>query len=161
GRARDAARLFDVMLTLFAFEPPYFERAGLPATFVGNPTLSRDLSGADATRFRAAIGAGETDPILLLLPGSRPGEIRRIMPAFEAAALRLKAERPGLHLVVGAAGPVAAEVRARVAGWPHRAQVVEGEAAKQDAMRAATLAIAKSGTVTTELAMAGCPMIVG
>jgi lipid-A-disaccharide synthase len=73
---------------------------------------------------------------------------------------RLKAERPGLHVVVPAAPTVAELVKARVAGWPHRAHVVEGEGAKRDAMKAATVALACSGTVTTELALAGCPMVV-
>ena len=97
----------------------------------------------------------------MILPGSRPGEIIRVMPAFEDAVMRLKAERPGLHLVVPAADTVAEQVKARVAGWRHRAHVVEGEADKIDAMRAATAALACSGTVTTELAVAGCPMVVG
>jgi lipid-A-disaccharide synthase len=161
GRARDAARLFDAMLTLFAFEPPYFEREGLATTFAGNPTLSRDLSSADPARFRSAIVAAPDDPILLLLPGSRPGEIKRIMPAFEDAAMRLADALPRLRLVVAAAAPVAEAVQARVAAWRHPAHVITDEAAKLDAMRAATVAIAKSGTVTTELALAGCPMVVG
>jgi len=161
GRARTLSRLADHLMTLFSFEVRYFEAAGLPTTFVGNPTLSRDVSGANGDRFRSAIGAGADEPILLILPGSRPGEIKRIMPAFEDAALSLKDARPQLHLVVVAADTVAAEVKARVAGWRHAAQVVEGDAAKLDAMRAATVALAKSGTVTSELAIAKCPMVVG
>jgi len=161
GRVRTSARLFDLMLTLFDFEPPYFEAVGLRTISVGNPALRRDISGAQPARLRAAIGAGPDDPILLVLPGSRPSEIKRVMPAFEDAVNRLKAERPQLHVVVGAADTVAGQVASRVAGWPHRAHVVQGERDKLDAMRAATLAIACSGTVTTELAVAGCPMIVG
>ena len=161
GRARAAARLFDLMLTLFDFEPPYFEAAGLRSVSVGNPVLRRDVSSADPARLRVEIGAGPEDPILLVLPGSRPGEIKRVMPAFEDAVHRLKSARPELHIVVGAADTVAEQVRARVAGWPHRAHVVQGERDKLDAMRAATLAIACSGTVTSELAVAGRPMLVG
>jgi lipid-A-disaccharide synthase len=161
GRARVLARLADHLLTLLDFEAPFFERAGLATTFVGNPTLSRDISGADGARLRAAIQAGPDDPILLVLPGSRPGEIKRVMPAFEDAAMRLKSQRPDLRLVVPAADTVADRVKARVAGWPFRAHVVEGEAAKLDAMAAGTLALACSGTVTSELARAGCPMLVG
>jgi lipid-A-disaccharide synthase len=81
-------------------------------------------------------------------------------PPFEAAAARLKAARPSLRLVVPAASTVADQVKARVAGWGLGARVVEGEAAKLDAMAAATAAIACSGTVTTELAMAGCPVVI-
>jgi lipid-A-disaccharide synthase len=160
GRAKTAAQAFDLLLTIHAFDAPAFEREGLETVFVGDATLAIDFSRADPARLRAGIGAGPDDPVLLVLPGSRPGEIERILPAFEDAVHRLKAERPGLHVVVPAAPTVAELVKARVAGWPQRTHVVEGDAAKRDAMRAATVALACSGTVTTELALAGCPMVV-
>jgi len=159
GRTRELARVADHVLTLFAFEPPLFEAVGLPATFVGNPVLSRDPSGADPAGLRAAIGAADK-PILLLLPGSRRGEVERLLPRFEAAVSLLKADRPDLRLVIPVADAVADRVKAAVAGWSCPATIVEGEAAKYDAMAAATAALACSGTVTTELAMAGCPMVV-
>jgi lipid-A-disaccharide synthase len=161
GRARVLAGAVDHVLSINRLDAPYFQAAGLPMTFVGNGALALDFSSADPLRLRAGIGAGESDPVLLVLPGSRPGEIERIMPAFEAAVDLLKSERPGLHVLVAAAPTVAGSVRARVTAWPHRACVVEGEAAKRSAMRAATVALACSGTVTTELALAGCPMVVG
>jgi lipid-A-disaccharide synthase len=161
GRARAVARIFDRLMTLFDFETRYFEAEGIPTTSVGNPALRRDFSGADPARLRAEIGAGPDDLILVVLPGSRRSEIKRVLPAFEDAALRLADAHPDLHLVVPAADTVAAEVKARVAGWRRRAHVVEGERDKLGAMSAATLALACSGTVTTELAVAGCPMVVG
>jgi len=161
GRARTLAAAVDHLLSIHAFDAPYFEAQGLPVTFVGNAALSVDFSKADPDRLCAEIGANPDEPILLVLPGSRPGEIERIMPAFEAAVNILKADRPGLHVVVPAAPTVLELVRARMAGWPHRAHLLEGEAAKLDAMKAATVALACSGTVTTELALAGAPMVVG
>jgi len=161
GRAKTTAETYDLLLTIHAFDAPAFEREGLAVRFVGDATLGLDFGAADPERLRREIGAGPGDPILLVLPGSRPGEIERIMPAFEDAVNRLKAERPNLHVVIPAAPTVAEVVKARVAGWPHRAHVVEGEGAKRDAMKAATVALACSGTVTTELAVAGCPMVVG
>jgi lipid-A-disaccharide synthase len=161
GRAKTLAATVDHLLSIHAFDAPYFEAAGLPVTFVGNSTLGLDFSRAEPARLRAEIGAGANDPILLVLPGSRPGEIERVMPPFEAAVTLLKAERPDLHVVIPAAPTVAQAVKSRVAGWPYRASVVEGEAAKLDAMKAATVALACSGTVTTELALAGAPMVVG
>ena len=161
GRARVLARLVDHLLTIHAFDAPLFEAAGLPTTFVGNAALALDFSKADPARLRANLGIPPEAPILLVLPGSRPGEIARVAPAFEDAVNRLKADRPDLHVVIPAAPTVADSVKARVAGWPHRAHVVEGEALKLDAMRAATVALACSGTVTTELALAGTPMVVG
>lgn len=161
GRARVLASAVDHVLSINTLDAPYFEAAGLPTTFVGNGALALDFSTADPARLRAEIGAGDGDPVLLVLPGSRPGEIERVMPAFEAAVELLKSSRPGLHVLVAAAPTVAASVRARVAAWPHSAHVVEGEGRKLDAMKAATVALACSGTVTTELALAGCPMVVG
>jgi lipid-A-disaccharide synthase len=161
GRARTTARWFDLLLTIHAFDAPAFEREGLETAFVGDSTLAIDFSAAHPARLRRELGAAADDPVLLVLPGSRPSEIERVMPAFEDAVNRLKAERPGLHVVVPAAPTVAELVKARVAGWPHRAHVVEGPEAKHDAMKAATVALACSGTVTTELAVAGCPMVVG
>lgn len=161
GRARTAAQAFDLLLTIHAFDAPLFEKEGLRTVFVGDATLALDFSTADPARLRAEIAAGPDDPVLLVLPGSRPSEIERVMPAFEDAVQRLKAERPNLRVVVPAAPTVAEVVKARVAGWPHRAHIVEGEGAKRDAMKAATVALACSGTVTTELAVAGCPMVVG
>jgi lipid-A-disaccharide synthase len=161
GRARTAAQWFDLLLTIHAFDAPAFEREGLKTVLVGDSTLAMDFGSADPARLRAEIGAEPDDPILLVLPGSRPSEIERVLPPFEDAVHRLKAERPGLHVVIPAAPTVADLVKARVAGWPHRAHVVEGQGAKRDAMRAATVALACSGTVTTELAVAGCPMVVG
>ncbi len=161
GRAKTLARTVDHLLAIHAFDAPHFEAAGLKTTFVGNPSLSRDFSAADPARLRAHIGAAPDDPILLMLPGSRPSEIARVMPAFEDAAARLLAERPALRVVLPLAPTVAEPVRARLAAWPHKAEVIEGDELKLDAMKAATVALACSGTVTTELALAGCPMVVG
>ncbi|HEY9216649.1 MAG TPA: lipid-A-disaccharide synthase [Phenylobacterium sp.] len=155
GRAKVLAQTVDHLLSIHSFDAPYFEAAGLPTTFVGNSTLSLDFSRAD-DRF-----AGGKEPILLVLPGSRPSEIARVLPPFEDAVKLIKAKRPEVQVLVPAAPTVAQAVKARVAGWPFRAEVVEGEAGKLSAMKAATVALACSGTVTTELALAGCPMVVG
>jgi lipid-A-disaccharide synthase len=161
GRARTLARTVDHLLSIHVFDAPYFEKAGLPTTFVGNAALALDLSQADPERLRRRLGISDEAQVLLVLPGSRPGEIKNVMPPFEDAVRRLKAERPGLEIVMPAAPTVAAAVRARAAGWPFRAHVLEGEADKLDAMRLATVALACSGTVTTELAIAGAPVVVG
>jgi len=161
GRARTLAGAVDHLLSIHAFDAPYFEAHGLPVTFVGNSALSLDFSQADPARLRGEIGAGPDEPILLVLPGSRPSEIERVLPPFTEAVRLLRAERPGLHVVVPAAETVAEVVKAKVAGWTTRAHVVEGEAAKLDAMKAGTVALACSGTVTTQLALAGVPMVVG
>lgn len=160
GRARVLARSFDHLISILDFDAPYFEREGITVTRAGHPALARDLSAASPERLRARIEAPADHPILLVLPGSRPGEIARLMDPFEDAIHRLKADRHELEVVVPVAGSVAAMVTSRVASWPFRAHLIEDEQGKADAMAAATAALACSGTVTTELAMAGCPMVV-
>jgi lipid-A-disaccharide synthase len=161
GRAKRLAAIFDHLLSILPFDAPYFEGLPIETTFVGHPVLAQDFSHLDGARLRTALGIAPDDQILLVLPGSRPAEIARVMPVFEQAVARLKAERPDLQVVVPLAGPVADQVRARVAAWPFRVHVVADEGLKRDAMKAATVALACSGTVTSELAMAGAPMVVG
>jgi lipid-A-disaccharide synthase len=160
GRAKTLARAVDRLLAIHVFDAPWFEREGLKTTFVGNPALSTDFSRADGARFRAAIGAGPDEPVLLVLPGSRPSEIARMTPPFEAAVALLKQTRPELKVAIPVADTVADLVRGHVASWPFRTHLIEGEAARLDAMRGATVALACSGTVSTELALAGCPMVI-
>jgi lipid-A-disaccharide synthase len=161
GRAKTLAATVDHLLSIHAFDAPWFEAEGLPVTFVGNSALMVDFSDAKPARLRQEIGAAADDPILIVLPGSRPGEIERMLPPFEDAVRRLKETRPNLQVVIPAAPTVAGMVKARVAGWSHRAHVIEGDEGKLDAMKAATVAMACSGTVTTELALAGVPMVIG
>jgi len=161
GRARALAKAVDFLMSIQPMDKPFFDKAGLENAFVGNSALAKSFAKADPARLRAAIGLTADEPILLVLPGSRPSEIERVMPVFEDAVRRLKTQRPGLAIVVPAASTVVEAVRARVSGWPFRAHVIEDEGLKDDAMVAGTVALACSGTVTTELALAGCPMVVG
>ena len=159
GRAKTLANAVDHLLALYAFDAPWFEREGLATTVVGSQALHVDMSGADPAAFRVARGIAPDAPLLLVLPGSRPSEIRLMTPVYEMAIKQLKAERPNLEVVVAVAGTVADDVTARVAAWPFRAHVIS-ETDKYAAMKAATVALATSGTVSTELALAGAPMVI-
>ena len=159
GRAKTLAGAVDHLLALYAFDAPWFEKSGLPTTVVGSSALHVDMSGADGTAFRARHGIAAEAPLLLVLPGSRPSEIQRMTPVYEATIRRLKRVLPALETAVVVAGTVADDVRARAAAWPFRVHLVE-EAEKYDAMKAATAALATSGTVSTELALAGVPMVI-
>lgn len=161
GRAKTLAGAVDHLLTIHAFDKPMFEAAGLATTFVGNPALAKDFSQADPSRLRRKLGLQHDQRLLLVLPGSRPGEVARILPPFGEAAIQLATARPDLAVAVGVAPAVAEAVKAQVATWPIAAHLIEDEASRDDAMLAATLSLACSGTVTTELALAGCPMVVG
>jgi lipid-A-disaccharide synthase len=160
-RAGTLAKAVDLLLSIQPMDKAYFDAVGLKNVFVGNSALAKRFDAADPARLRATIGVSAEAPILLVLPGSRPSEIERVLPAFEDAVKRLKADRPELTVVVPAAYTVAEAVKARVAGWPFRAHVIEDDGLKDDAFLAADVALACSGTVTTELALAGAPMVVG
>lgn len=159
GRAKVLAASVDHLLALYAFDAPWFEREGLPTTVVGSQALHVDFGDADPAAFRAARGIAPDANLLLVLPGSRPSEIRLMTPVFEAAVARLKKADPELQIAVVAAGTVADDVAGRVASWPFRAHLV-AENDKYAAMRAATVALATSGTVSSELALAGVPMVI-
>jgi lipid-A-disaccharide synthase len=145
---------------LYAFDAPWFEREGLATTVVGSQALHVDMAGADPAAFRAARGIGAEAPLLLVLPGSRPSEIRLMTPVYGEAVARLKAARPELEVAVAVAGTVAELVRDELAGWSVPVHEVD-EAEKYAVMKAATVAMATSGTVSTELALAGAPMVIG
>jgi lipid-A-disaccharide synthase len=159
GRAKTLAGTVDHLLALYAFDAPWFEREGLETTVVGSQALHTDMSDADPVGFRQSRGIAADAELLLVLPGSRPSEIRLMTPVYEAAVRKLKADRPTLEVAVVLAGTVADDVAARVAAWPFRAHLVT-EMDKHSAMRAATVALATSGTVSTELAIAGAPMVI-
>lgn len=160
GRAKTLAKAVDHLLTIHGFDAPFFEKEGLPTTFVGNPALAKDFGKADPERLRAQIGAAPDDEILLVLPGSRPAEIRLVMPVFAQAVSLIMDERPNVHVVMPVAGTVARLVKDEVGAWPYRVSLIEDEQLKDDAFVAGTVALACSGTVTTELALARVPMVV-
>lgn len=161
GRAKTLAATVDHLLSILPFDAPHYAPFGLPVTFVGNPTMSKDFSVADGARARRALGLGPEDPLLIVLPGSRPGEIKRLMQPFGEAVKLLKQTHPTLTIALPAAGPVAEVVKLESVAWPQPVHIIEDEAAKYDAMKAATVALACSGTVSTELALCSAPMVIG
>jgi len=160
-RARKFAAVVDRLMVLLPFEPPWFERAGLAATFVGHPVLEGGVASADGARFRTAHGIAARAPLLCVLPGSRRGEVSRLLPPFADAVARLHRRFPDLQIVIPTVGNVAAEVRTMTAGWAPRVTIVEGDRDKYDAMAASDAALAASGTVALELALSGVPTVIG
>ncbi len=159
-KARFVAKFLDHMMTLLPFEPPYFERVGLRATFVGHPVLEEGADRGDGPGFRARHGIAAALPLLAVLPGSRRAEVRRLMPIFAETLARLKVEFPELRAVVATVPTVAAEVGEAAARWPVPTIVLRDRAEKYDAFAAAGAALAASGTVALELALAGTPMVI-
>ena len=161
GRARRMARWYDHLMTLLPFEPPYFERVGLSCSFVGHPVLECGADRGDGGRFRAAHGLAADDLLITVLPGSRRGEVRRLLPIFGAALDQLTELIGRFRVVVPTVATVAPAVGAAVGGWPGHVIVVQQPQEKYDAFAASRAALAASGSVALELALARLPMVVG
>jgi lipid-A-disaccharide synthase len=161
GRARTLAGAVDHLLSTQKMDAPFYAGLPLRVTFVGDPALNRDLGDVSGVRGRVALGLAQDQPVLLVLPGSRPAEIARLAQPFGEAAARLSATTPGLAVVVPVAGTVRDEVKAAAAGWPTPVILVEEDRLKYDVMAGCTAALAASGTVATELALCGAPMVIG
>ncbi|MFO0990233.1 MAG: lipid-A-disaccharide synthase [Alphaproteobacteria bacterium] len=158
GRARKMRAYIDHVLALLPFEPALYARLGGPAcTYVGHP-LAQDIAvlRPDAAE-QARRDSGP--PSLLILPGSRRGEIARLLPDFLRTVGRLRAQHPALELVLPTLPHLEPDVRALVADAAFPLRVVTGTKERHAAMRSARAALAASGTVTLELALAGVPMV--
>src|SRR5258708_18470641 len=158
GRARTLAKSVDHLLTIHTFDAPWLESAGLATSFVGNPVLADGSADAEAgSRFRPEISARPDDPILMVAPGSRRGEVKRLIRPFADAVQRLLVDRPRLRIVVLAADAMAEDV-AIADAWPFPAEIVTGEARRRSAIAAATVGPACGGTGRTQRALGGGPV---
>ena len=151
GRVRKLVRRVDRILALLPFEAPFFENAGIPVSFVGHPVLEAERGQPG----RIAVPAGTTP--LLVMPGSRMGEVRRLLPVFAETLRRLP---PALQPVIPLAAPVEAAVREATAGWARPPILVREAGARRDAMAGAAAGLIKSGTSSLECAVAGLPHVV-
>jgi lipid-A-disaccharide synthase len=151
GRARAMRAYVDHVLALLPFEPAAHERlGGPPCSYVGHP-LSEQV---------AELRPDADPPVVLLLPGSRSGEVARHLAVFGAAAARLADRRGPLELVLPTVPHLVDRVRAETATWAVPPRIVVEQADKWAAFRVARAALAASGTVTLELAVAGVPTVV-
>lgn len=159
GRARKMRAFIDHVLALLPFEPDAYERlGGPPCSYVGHPLIERLAAlrpGPDDLARRA-----EEPPLLAVLPGSRHSEIARLMPVFGATLQRLVAQIGPIEAVLPAVPHLVQEIERHLALWPIRPRLVRGEAEKFASFRRARAALAASGTVTLELALAEVPQIV-
>jgi lipid-A-disaccharide synthase len=158
GRARAMGAYVDHVLALLPFEPEAYRRLrGPPCSYVGHPLIEQLATlrpnAAELARRDAS------PPVLLVLPGSRRSEIRHHMEVFGAALGQLRAQEIPFELILPTMRHLEQAVRDGVRGWPVEPRIVVGETEKRAAFRIAHAALAKSGTVTLELALAGVPMV--
>ncbi|MEL6285367.1 MAG: lipid-A-disaccharide synthase [Pseudomonadota bacterium] len=159
GRAKKIAANYDHLLAISPMELPHYEGTGLTPTVIGAPAMSRSYTG-DGPEFRDSHAIAADAPLLLVLPGSRPSEIRRVAPVLVAAAERCKAAVPALEVVATPATGVSEAFRAQFGALDWLRTVDAGDR-RYDAMAAADVALACSGTVTSEVAIQGTALVVG
>jgi lipid-A-disaccharide synthase len=158
GRARAMCRYVDHVLALLPFEPEEYRRLrGPPCSYVGHPLIEqigtlRPSPGEQKRR-------DEAPPVLLVLPGSRRSEIRHHMAVFGETLGRLRDEGVAFELILPTMPHLQDPVSEGLKSWKVMPRVVIGEQEKRAAFRIARAALAKSGTVTLELALAGVPMV--
>lgn len=156
GRARRMLRYVDEVLALLPFEPAAYKTLGGPlCTYVGHPLIE----SAQALRADRNNPSGD-DNRVLVLPGSRKSEVTRLMPIFRDCVEALSAAHPELRFALPAADAQVARIEGLLADWRVKPNIVRGRADREAAMRGARAAIAASGTVTLELALARVPMVV-
>ena len=160
GRAKTLAAAVDHLICIHHMEAPYYAPHGLPVTVMGNPALSRTEKG-DGQAFRKALNVTAQDKVLLVLPGSRPSEIKRVAPVLVEAAWLMKSETPDLKIVIAPADSVRAQFLQAFPDIQKWAHITEESDPSADIMAAADFALACSGTVTSELAVQGTPFLVG
>jgi lipid-A-disaccharide synthase len=158
GRARAMRAYVDHVLALLPFEPEAYRRLrGPPCSYVGHP-LTEQIGvlrpGVEEQKRR-----DEQPPVLLVLPGSRRSEINHHMAVFGETLGQLAAEAVPFELILPTMPHLQDAVREGVKNWPVQPRVVIGEQEKRAALRIARAALAKSGTVTLELALSGVPMV--
>lgn len=155
GRARKVARLYRRMLAVLPFEPEAMARLGGPETvYVGHPIMERASANSGRTR-----AVPTSPPTLLLLPGSRQAEIRGLLTFFGEAAALLAKHQPDLRIVLPTVDHLRDMVAEAVAGWERKPEILVDDAAKEAAFGTADAALAASGTVVLELALAGVPTV--
>lgn len=159
GRAKTYGEAVSHMAVIFPFEVPYYEKVGVPVSYVGHPLAGRVKTTRSRAEAAEAFGLPRQGPVIGLLPGSRANEIRRLLPPMLQTAERLTKRFPGAVFVLPRAASIDPDLVAhqlRDANVPVR--VFAGF--DYDLLQCCDAVIASSGTATLEVALLGVPMII-
>lgn len=161
GRAKSMANYLSKVLALLPFEPAFFRaEANLDCEYVGHPAIEKMASLDEGRTFRNEKGIETDAPVLLVLPGSRTNEVRRLIALMGETVAQVAAKQEGLRVVIPVVPHVHDFVAEAVKDWAVPPTLAIGDEEKRGAFAAATAAIAASGTVSLELGLAGIPMVV-
>ena len=158
GRAKNISKFLDHLLTLFPFEPPFFTRHGLPTTFIGHPLAEQPVGCSSV--YRNIYDVDQATGIISLLPGSRPGEIKHLLPTFKKTLDLLLKKYPNIHIAMPTVVSVEEMLRRETLGLETPVSIITDPEMKLNALAASSVALAASGTVTLELALARVPSVI-
>ena len=161
GRSKILAQHVDHLMTIHSFDAPYFEKHGLPVSYVGNPIFDTNYNQGNGGTLRRELGIAAKDEVVSVFFGSRLSEIQQLAKPFADAVAMLKSQRPELKFISPVSDSIATDVNV-AAGKDLRLQnvILLPEERKFDVFAASDVALACSGTVTTQLACAGIPTVV-
>lgn len=163
GRAKKMRGYIDHVMALLPFEPDAHHRlGGPPCTYVGHPLIERLpwIEALDTGPLEERLGLPSDTALLAVLPGSRPSEVKRLMEPFGHALARLAERGRKFEVVIPVVESVRRLIEERLPSWPKQPLLLDGEEDKWRTFKLARAALAASGTVTLELALAGTPMVV-
>lgn len=160
GRAKKVANFMDHLFCLLPSEPAYFTPHGMAATFVGHPVVEGGAGNGRGHLFKKSFLISQKTLVVGMLPGSRKNEIKYLLPVFMKAVEQLAEAHPDLCVVIPTVKTVRERLKAALKGWRIPHIVVEGEKDRYDAFAAMDVAVAASGTVSLELAMANVPHLI-
>ncbi|MBN66068.1 MAG: lipid-A-disaccharide synthase [Rickettsiales bacterium] len=158
-RAKKVANLFDYQLCILPFEPPYFEAEGMQASFVGHPVVEGWKDKPQKGTYRIAQGIDDETCLLAVMPGSRVGELKKHLSIFREAVHKLSFVHQNLKVVLPTKPHLLPLIEKHAEKWPVKPHIVTDEVEKRAAMIDSNIALAKSGTISLECALAGLPMI--
>ncbi len=161
GRLKTIKKYVDRMLVIFPFEEAIYRDAGIPVTFVGHPLIDIAIPQRSRETTCRAAGLDPSKPVVALLPGSRPNELRLLTPVLLEAARRLSSSLPGVQFLVARAPSLDDELFAGLEGLRSDGVplgVVSDSA--DDVLTAADVVVTASGTATVQTALHGKPMVI-
>jgi len=161
GRAKAMATYLKKVFALLPFEPAFFRaEAGLDCVYVGHPAIEKIATPEEGAEFRRKKEINADAPVLLMLPGSRTNEVKRLIGLMGETASLLSKSHPEIRVVIPVVPHVAELVNQAVKDWPIVPVLAIEDEEKRGAFAAATAALAASGTVSLELGLARIPMVI-
>ena len=159
SRAKKMSKFYDHLMVLLPFEPQYFNYGNMKCTFVGHP-VTEELPDGLGVEFRAKHNISDK-VVLGLFPGSRKAEVLRMLPIFEKTVKRLLVNFPDLEIVITTIPYLSPLVSSMTSAWHINVILIDSFSDRKGAQKACDVALAASGTITTELAAAKVPVVVG